>query len=636
MKKRIFGLETEYAVIPGSPGSQINSFNLFNLLQWAVSLSCRTARAAYRKIGFFLENGSLVNYEARASAFLDSRIFESATCECTSPREVVTYQRAVESILLESMERVKSLFPDVGNMNLSKSSVDWAGNTFGCHENYFVQDRMRLSGRILNTIALGLYSIIFTVFIILNVISFIFSVCWLIYFCLTNMRAIIRTISRRSKSDRENSSSESNPESDFIMAENDPFARIEQSMAWQMAWWETIFKIILGPLVKPYSWLVTRANFTDFTMDLTSHLISRILFCGSGHVTDSGQFTLSQKRQGINKIAAVYFDEPLKPVFDFKFFLFSPFSCFSSWKQLQIMFSDSNMCQYSEYLKVGTTAMVIEMIEEGQDLSFLRLDDPLSALSEMNSPEGLFKPLKMASGESLTALEIQEKLLLLAREMIKRDKVAPFWAREILDSWEGVLRDLRLKGPVGLADRIDWAVKYVLVRNVMSPMDPETISKYIPLVLYLERVGIDSTRFTVPIDEMPEPLRPLAREHEKMIMEIAGRAGVDPGWTHAAARAYFGARKIDFRFHDLNPGRGYQRGLEDDGYLLTLIKPSEVEVARCTPPAGTRAAVRGYYIRRASETVRKIKAGWRKVKLYEPSQTASLSDPYQFKPPFEV
>lgn len=647
MKKRIFGFETEYALIPDPKTSRVNSFNLFNMLQWAVSLSSRVARYN-RKIGFFLENGSLVNYEARAVSFLDSRLIESATCECTSPREAITYQRALESILLEALQRVKGLFRSVGDVNISKASVDWAGNTFGCHENYFVQDRRTFKSVILNLLGLGVFSVILFFYLILRLVSEVWSLLWLGLLIAKNFRSLLRAMEKNNGPwDRfAEAASESEPgeptETDSAEAaalsemDQDPITLLENAMAHQLVLWEGVYKFLLGPLVKPYSWLVTRANFTPFTKDLTSHIVTRLLFCGSGRVSDDGTFALSQKSLGIDRLAAVFFDESTKPVFDFKLFLFSPLSCFSEWKQLQIMFSDSNMCQHSEYLKIGTTAMVIELIEEGHDLSSLRLASPLQALREMDSPQGIFKPLKMADGSMKTALEIQQTLLHMSREMVKKDKVAPFWAREILEAWEGVIRDLTNRGPAGLANRIDWAVKYILCRNVAGSMGEETLRKYVPVILYLEQNDMDSTRFMLPVREMPQGLREAAEKLAPQVSDMIRLAGLDGARIHEAARIYFGARKIDFRFHDLDPTRGYQRGLEEEGYLLTLLRPEEIRTARTLPPSGTRAAVRGYYIRRGAETGRDVKTNWKKLRLSKPWRTVSLKDPFCFTPPFEI
>lgn len=619
MNKRIFGLETEFAVIPSNPSSKARTFHLFVYLEWAVSSLCHTMKASYRKLGFFLENGSLINYEARATSFLDSRIIETATCECSSPREVVTYQRALEDLLLNGLKVAAAIYPEYRDITISKSSIDWAGNTFGCHENYYVRDRGGIQDFLLNAALLVPYAVILTFFSVLSAVSILFISCWCIVYTFRNFREIAAAV----KPDF----NEEGPKTRIHLSA----AGLEEGIAVQMAWWEKVMKLVLRPFVMPYSFFLRQGNFRPFFADLTSHLITRTILCGSGHYDDAGFFRLSQKAGSIDRVCSVYFDEPTKPVFDLKNFLYNPLQPFREWKQLQIMFSDSNMNSFAEFLKVGSTTIIIQMIEDGVDLSDLSLADPISALAVIDGDMGFSTPLPMRSGGTMTVLQIQRQLLDRAKDHVRKEKVSPFWVTDTLQKWDTALLALKSGRYSKLSGKIDWATKLVIMHNIVPADSFGLLRSYVPVIRYLEISGVDSTLFTHPMPVI-NGMAPPPREVVERALSMCGEAGIDPGRIHFAARGYFALKKVDFRYHDLDPERGYQRGLEASGLVESVIGRDEIERARRTPPMGTRAQVRGYLVRRAAETDREGKAGWRKVKLFKPRVTEDIRDPYKFEP----
>lgn len=664
MNKRIFGLETEFAVIPSTPSSKARTFHLFIYLEWAISSLCRTMKASYRKLGFFLENGSLINYEARATSFLDSRIIETATCECTSPREVVTYQRALEDLLLNGLKVAGTIFPEYRDLTISKSSIDWAGNTFGCHENYYVRDKCGVFGYLLNAALLVPYLFILVVFLGLSVLSLVCISFWCILYTVRNFREIAagaresrlkafpgsdgdnieRVVANESLDSPETQEYLNSMETQGLLDRPSPEANprvhlstagLEEGMAVQMAWWEKIMKWILRPLVMPYSILIRLGNFRPFVSDLTSHLITRTVLCGAGHYDDAGFFRLSQKAGSIDRVAAVYFDEPVKPVFDLKNFLYNPLQPFNDWKQLQIMFSDSNMNSFAEFLKVGSTTVVIQMIEDGVDLADLRLADPISALNAINGDLGFSVPLPMKAGGSRTVLQIQRALLDRAREHVKKGKVTPFWVTDTLQKWDVSLKALESGRFSELSGKVDWATKLVIMHNIVPADSFALLRSYVPVIRFLEVSGVDSTLFTHPMPTINGMTTPPPEVVERAL-EMCASAGIEPARIHFAARGYFALKKVDFRYHDLDPQRGYQRGLEASGLVEMVIGREDIERARSTPPMGTRAQVRGFLVRRAAETGRAGKAGWRKVKLFGPRVTEDIRDPYKFKPDNEI
>ena len=65
------------------------------------------------------------------------------------------------------------------------------------------------------------------------------------------------------------------------------------------------------------------------------------------------------------------------------------------------------MSEYATYLKVGTAALVLSMIEEGYTVHGMELEDPVKAIREVSRDPTLKKKVKLDDGRQMTAIEIQ-------------------------------------------------------------------------------------------------------------------------------------------------------------------------------------------------------------------------------------
>lgn len=138
--------------------------------------------------------------------------------------------------------------------------------------------------------------------------------------------------------------------------------------------------------------------------------------------------------------------------------------------RLHVIFFDNTLAHVSCLLKVGVMQLVLAMLEGEAVSPSLILDDPLEALAGYSHDPTLQSRARLAAGGELTAVELQFQFLGEARRFAAAggfDGVVPR-APEILDLWEDTLRRLRAADWVGLAGRLDWVMKLMLLRRAIT------------------------------------------------------------------------------------------------------------------------------------------------------------------------
>jgi proteasome accessory factor A len=121
-------------------------------------------------------------------------------------------------------------------------------------------------------------------------------------------------------------------------------------------------------------------------------------------------------------------------------------------------------------LKVGAMQIVLSMIEAERVNADLLLDDPVEAVVKWSHDPGLQSRAALASGEQITAVELQLRFLEAAKRFIARGgcKGAVPRATEILALWEDTLLKLQAGDIEALASRLDWALKYSILHGVLD------------------------------------------------------------------------------------------------------------------------------------------------------------------------
>ncbi len=126
---------------------------------------------------------------------------------------------------------------------------------------------------------------------------------------------------------------------------------------------------------------------------------------------------------------------------------------------------DANLSQVATFLKLGTTAIVLALIEDDVVPRELTFAAPVPAMRQVSHDMTLQRPLELTDGTTITALEVQWELHDLARKYVEdngTDSVGGDVALEVLDRWEAVLGGLE-DDPFKLATQLDWVAKYRLI-----------------------------------------------------------------------------------------------------------------------------------------------------------------------------
>src|SRR5690606_4746568 len=119
------------------------------------------------------------------------------------------------------------------------------------------------------------------------------------------------------------------------------------------------------------------------------------------------------------------------------------------------------------YLKVGTTALVLDLIEAGEDLSDLQLARPVTAVHQISHDPTLRVAVAMADGRELTGLALQRLYHEKVAKFMDREGNDDPRARDVLDNWAMVL-DLLERDPMECANLLDWPAKLRLLEGMRS------------------------------------------------------------------------------------------------------------------------------------------------------------------------
>ncbi|WP_406289649.1 depupylase/deamidase Dop [Embleya sp. NBC_00896] len=216
------------------------------------------------------------------------------------------------------------------------------------------------------------------------------------------------------------------------------------------------------------NYLMQRATpFADIVRHLTPFFVSRQVICGAGRV-GIGQdgsahgFQISQRADYFE--VEVGLETTLKrPIINTRD---EPHADAEKYRRLHVIIGDANLSEVSTYLKLGTTALVLSMIEDrflGNDLT---VDQPVRTLHEVSHDPTLKQLITLRSGRKLTAIQLQLEYLELARKYVENrfGKDVDEITSDVLDRWESVLARLETD-PMSLSRELDWVAKLQLLEG---------------------------------------------------------------------------------------------------------------------------------------------------------------------------
>ncbi len=156
--------------------------------------------------------------------------------------------------------------------------------------------------------------------------------------------------------------------------------------------------------------------------------------------------------------------------------------------RLHCIFFDSTVAHGSSLLKVGTTQLILALLEAEQVNPALILDDPVNAVVRWSHDPTLATRVRLASGDAVTAIELQMRFLEEAQRFAATggyDGIVPR-ASELLAYWEDTLLRLRAGDLASLAPRLDWVLKLHLIRQAMAARPDSSWSD--PQIKYLDHM----------------------------------------------------------------------------------------------------------------------------------------------------
>jgi proteasome accessory factor A len=298
---------------------------------------------------------------------------------------------------------------------------------------------------------------------------------------------------------------------------------------------------------------------------LIPFLVTRQVICGAGKVLQTPRgavYCVSQRAEHIweSVSSATTRSRPIINTRD------EPHADAERFRRLHVIVGDSNMSETTTLLKVGSTDLVLRMIEAGAIMRDLTLDNAIRAIREVSHDVTGRNRMRLANGHDMSALEIQYEYLNRAKDFTDSSGLDAI-SKRVLETWERALGAIETGNLDLIAREIDWVTKYQLIERYRARHD---------LPLSSPRVA-----------------------------------------------------QLDLAYHDVRRGRGLYYLLQRDGAVDRVARDLDIFEAKSVPPQTTRAKLRGEFIRRAQEKRRDFTVDWVHLKLNDQAQrTVLLKDPF--------
>jgi proteasome accessory factor PafA2 len=291
--------------------------------------------------------------------------------------------------------------------------------------------------------------------------------------------------------------------------------------------------------------------FADIVAHLTPFFVTRQIFTGVGRVgigqDGSGSGFQISSRADFFEVEVGLETTLKRPIINTRD---EPHSDADKYRRLHVIIGDANLSEISTYLKVGTSALILAMIEEKVFNGDLGIADPVTELKSVSHDPTLKHLIRLRDGRRLTALDLQWAYYERAREFCNDrygDSIDDQTA-DVLDRWEDVLDKLG-RDPMLLSDTLDWVAKLRLLEGY--------------------------------------------RDRESLT------------WNSPKLQL------VDLQYSDVRPDKGLYQRLVARGSMKTLLTEDEIVNAMYEPPEDTRAYFRGRCLAQFASEV--VAASWDSV-----------------------
>ena len=314
------------------------------------------------------------------------------------------------------------------------------------------------------------------------------------------------------------------------------------------------------------NYLVDRqGDFQRLIDTLIPFFVTRQIFAGAGKLLQTARgtvFCLAQRAEHIWEgiSSATTRSRPIINTRD------EPHADAERYRRLHVIAGDSNMSEYVTYVKVGTTAALLQMLEDDVVFRDLTLENPIRAIREISHDISCRRRVRLANGRELTALDVQWEYLERAMRYSRTSGFPPEVERAV-GMWEYLLTGLE-KDPFSLYRELDWVAKHRLIEAYGARHD----------------LALSSARLAF----------------------------------------------LDLAYHDVSSERGLYHLLQRAGRMERVVTEDAVNRAMGEPPVTTRARLRGQFIKAAKARKRDFTVDWVHLKLNDQAQrTVLCKDPFK-------
>ncbi len=453
MKRRIYGLETEFGIIWTPDEQRGKSLTVQNTVMYLF----REIVAGRMYPDVFLENGARFYQDIGCHP-------EYATPECDDVAELVAHDKAGERIitrLASTAERRMRNDGFRGKISIFKNNLDTSGNTYGCHENYLMERHVHFRQ---------------------------------------------------------------------LAAQLIPFFVTRQVFT-------GAGKIKPGKIA---------GQFTEHSKQLPNRELYAISQRAE-HIREEISIGTTTARGIINTRDEPHADR-------------------EKYRRLHVIVGDSNMSEFSTFLKVGTTGIVLRMIEDNFIQQRFKLLKPVQAIRQISDDITCTRQIELENGKRLTAVQLQWQYLECAKRYLEQAE-SDQTTEQLMARWEYVLTCLE-KDPMQLDRELDWVIKWKWLQT------------------YLANRSLH--------------------------------------WNSPEVRL------LDLKYHSVRPEASLYYALEEREEIERIVDAAQIRHAEHNPPERTRAKFRGKFIKKVNQGKVIGGVNWSYIQLYEPYQILYLSnDPFK-------
>jgi proteasome accessory factor A len=315
------------------------------------------------------------------------------------------------------------------------------------------------------------------------------------------------------------------------------------------------------------NYLVARqGEFARMADILLPYCVTRQIYCGAGKVLHGprrAQFCIAQRAEHIweGVSSATTRSRPIINTRD------EPHADAERFRRLHVIVGDSNMNEWTTFLKVGITDLVLRMVETNTVMRDLTLENPIRAIREISHDIAGKKRVRLANGRELTAIEIQDEYYERTAKFVERRGGDP-QTKQLLLEWRDALDALASGEPEILARKVDWVAKMLMIERYRG-------------------------KHQLPLSSPKVAL-------------------------------------LDLAYHDVNRSRGLYYLMERSGKAERMVSEKDISRAMREPPQTTRAKLRGDFIKHAKQKRRDYTVDWVHLKLNDQAQrTVLCKDPFR-------